>query len=392
MATPSATTFSPPTLDDSLEILLERFSERASEHDREGTFPFENLVALRQAGLLSATVPKSVGGGGVSLGVARQVIAGIAGVEPSTALVLTMQYLFHIGIADNDRWPASLRERIQRDAVQQGALVNALRVEPELGTPARGGLPATVARRTEKGWVLSGHKLYSTGIPVLTWLGVWGRSDEEQPRTGFFLVHRDTPGIRIVESWDHLGLRASGSHEVIFEEVLIPDSHAAELRPPEEWATAASASQQAWNAVLLSALYDAIARSAHLWLLNFLRARVPSNLGAPLASLPRFQEAVGRIEALLWENSVLLDSATAAVDTNAPRPPTESNLLKYVVTNNAIKAVESALELTGNPGLSRHNPLERHYRDVLCSRIHTPQNDFILLAAGRQACEAKRRL
>jgi alkylation response protein AidB-like acyl-CoA dehydrogenase len=388
MATTTALTLSPQTLDDSLASLVERFSERACEHDRDATFPFENFEALGQAGFLSATVPKSLGGGGVSLAVARRVIAGIAGVEPSTALVLTMQYLFHVAIADNDRWPAGLRERIQRDAVQQGALINALRVEPELGTPARGGLPATVARRIEKGWILSGHKLYSTGIPVLTWLGVWGRCDEERPRTGFFLVHRDTPGIRIVESWNHLGLRASGSHEVIFEEVLIPASHAAELRPPEEWPTAASASQQAWNAVLLSALYDAIARSAHAWLLTFLQTRVPSNLGAPLASLPRFQEAVGRIEALLWENAVLLDCATAAVDSNVPRPPTESNLLKYVVTNNAIKAVESALELTGNHGLSRHNPLERHYRDVLCSRIHTPQNDFILTAAGRQACEA----
>jgi alkylation response protein AidB-like acyl-CoA dehydrogenase len=43
------------------------------------------------------------------------------------------------------------------------------------------------------------------------------------------------------------------------------------------------------------------------------------------------------------------------------------------------------MELVGNPGLSRANPLERHHRDVLCSRVHTPQNDMILLAAGRQA-------
>lgn len=44
-----------------------------------------------------------------------------------------------------------------------------------------------------------------------------------------------------------------------------------------------------------------------------------------------------------------------------------------------------ALQVSGNHGLSRYNPLERHYRDVLCSRIHTPQNDSILLAAGRTA-------
>jgi alkylation response protein AidB-like acyl-CoA dehydrogenase len=368
-----------------LGSLIERFSKRAAEHDRDGTFPFENFVALQEADLLAATVPKAAGGGGASLETARRIIAGIAGVEPSTALVLTMQYLFHKGMVESDSWPCHLRDRVQSDAVRQGALINALRVEPELGTPARGGLPATIGRRTEEGWILSGHKLYSTGIPVLTWLGVWGRSDEERTRTGFFLIHRDTPGIRIVETWDHMGLRASGSHEVIFEDVSIPADHAIDLRLPEEWATTVSALHQAWSSVLLSALYDAIARAAHAWLLRFLQNRVPGNLGAPLATLPRFQEAVGRSEALLWENSVLLDHATAAADANAPRPPVESNLLKYVVTGNAIKAVESALELTGNHGLSRHNALERHYRDVLCSRIHTPQNDAILTGAGKQA-------
>jgi alkylation response protein AidB-like acyl-CoA dehydrogenase len=55
------------------------------------------------------------------------------------------------------------------------------------------------------------------------------------------------------------------------------------------------------------------------------------------------------------------------------------------VTENAIQVVQRAVELTGNPGLSRGNPLERHLRDVLCARIHTPQADTIRLAAGRAA-------
>ena len=50
--------------------------------------------------------------------------------------------------------------------------------------------------------------------------------------------------------------------------------------------------------------------------------------------------------------------------------------------------VERAIALVGNPGLRRQNPLERHYRDVLCSRVHTPQNDSILLNAGRAAFAA----
>ncbi len=54
-----------------------------------------------------------------------------------------------------------------------------------------------------------------------------------------------------------------------------------------------------------------------------------------------------------------------------------------LVSRNVIKSTELALSLVGNPGLSRHNPLERHYRDALCSRVHTPQDDFVLLEAGK---------
>ncbi len=60
-----------------------------------------------------------------------------------------------------------------------------------------------------------------------------------------------------------------------------------------------------------------------------------------------------------------------------------AGLVKVVVTGNVIKALETALALIGNPGLSYHHPLQRHYRNALCSRIHTPQDDAVLTAAGK---------
>ena len=65
-------------------------------------------------------------------------------------------------------------------------------------------------------------------------------------------------------------------------------------------------------------------------------------------------------------------------------PATDSGLIKSLVTNNAVQAVEAALSLSSNHGLSRKNPLERHLRDVLCGRIHTPQDDSARIAAGKQ--------
>jgi alkylation response protein AidB-like acyl-CoA dehydrogenase len=59
--------------------------------------------------------------------------------------------------------------------------------------------------------------------------------------------------------------------------------------------------------------------------------------------------------------------------------------MKHLVAANAIAAVDIAVKQSGNAGLSRAHPLERHYRDVLCSRIHTPQSDSILTAASRAA-------
>jgi len=384
---------------DLLARLSSQFAATAADFDLSGAFPHENFDALRAAGLVALVAPVEYGGGGASLGTARRVISAVARGEPATALILTMTWLQHQGVGRADsRWPAHLRERVARDAVSRGALINALRVEPALGSPARGGLPATTARREGTGadaiWKLNGHKLYTTGIEGLDWLSVWGRTDDAiDPRVGVFLVPRDAPGVRVIASWDHLGLRASGSHEVVFEDVEIPLDHAVDLRAPADWAPDAGsqtdidahATQQAWMIVLLGSLYDAVAQAARDWLVHFLNYRAPGNLGAALSTLPRMQEAVGEIEALLRTNRVLLDDAAATVDAGHAQAAADSGLVKYTVTNNAIRAVEIALQLSGNHGLTRHNPLERHYRDVLCSRIHTPQNDAILAAAGKRA-------
>jgi alkylation response protein AidB-like acyl-CoA dehydrogenase len=179
-------------------------------------------------------------------------------------------------------------------------------------------------------------------------------------------------------------MRATGSHDVLFDDVLVPDDHAVDLRLPSAWSGPDDVTL-AWNTTLIASLYDGVARAAQAWLVRYLGERQPVNLGAPLSSLPRFQEAVGESERLLLANRRLLRSA--AIETDAGEPPSaaESGLIKLTLTENAIQVVQRAVELTGNPGLSRGNPLERHLRDVLCARIHTPQADTIRLAAGRGA-------
>lgn len=361
------------------------FAQRAAKHDLEGSFPFQNFTDLHRAGLLTLAAPAELGGQNATLAQLGEVIGAIGHGDPATALVLIMQYVQHrsLGRADK-RWPRDLAQRVVREAAEKGALINALRVEPDLGTPARGGLPATTARLTPEGWRLNGHKVYSTGVPVLQWYAVWVRTDETPPRVGTLLVPAGLPGTRIVETWDHLGLRASGSHDVIFEEVLVPLGHEVDLRQPQDWG-AGDPQLQAEMTVLMGALYTGVARAGRDWLLEFLRERKPSALGASLATLPRVQEAVGRIEGLLLANDRLLRGLARDIDAGLEVAGSDSALIKSLVTNQAVQAVEIAQSLSSNHGLARRNPLERHWRDVLCGRIHTPQDDSVWVAAGRRA-------
>jgi alkylation response protein AidB-like acyl-CoA dehydrogenase len=371
-------------IDVTASALAREFAGTADHYDKTAAFPFANIERLRQTRLAALVAPREFGGRGAGLARANRVVNAIAQGEASTALVLAQQYLFHGGLSGNSGYPPALREMIFRSSGADGAFVNSLRVEPELGTPHRGGLPATIARRTATGWSLSGHKIFCTGAPVLRWGAVWARTDEAETRVGPFLVPLDAPGVRIEETWRQMGMRASGSHDVFFDEVEIPFENSADLRRPEAWG-APDPAQTAWVSVLFSTVYDGAARAARDWFVRFLKERRPGNLGAPLATLPRMQQAVGEIDSALYASRVLLATLAERVDHGEAPPPQESLYVKHNVTRNALDVVSKAMELSGNPGLAQANPLERHYRDVLCARVHSPQNDSIFLAGGRLA-------
>ncbi|ORM65220.1 acyl-CoA dehydrogenase [Pantoea rodasii] len=374
-----------PFLAEILPALTELLAEHAEEVDRSGEFPRAAFVHLRQLGLLQFALPVSAGGGGGDLRDCQSIIQAVARGEPSAALILIMQYLNTRRLSEESHWPVDVRATVASSVVSQGALINALRVEPELGTPARGGLPATRARRTPEGWRISGEKIYSTGSHGLSWFLVWASSDDADPLVGGYLVPADAPGIRIVDEWDHLGMRGTCSHRVVLDEVHIPLGHAVNVAPWSTPRTGLNEEESVWLAVLLGSLYDAIAQSARDWFIGFLQQRVPANLGAPLASLPRFQELVGRIDTLLFTNSTLLNSAV-----RDQIPSSHTAQIKQVVTENAIRAVELMVESIGNHALTRQHPLQRHYRNVLCGRIHTPQSDAIFTSVGKTALSAER--
>lgn len=369
-------------------------STRAAQHDRDADYPAENVAALWAAGLGNLTLPAELGGVGAGLETTARVVDAIGGGDASTGLILVMHLNQLALITDADSiWPEHLRRRVVESSLRGPALINVLHVEPDLGTPSRGGIPATRAVRGELEdgtpvWRLSGRKIYSTGSYGLHWMLVSAatENDPEGQRTGSFLVPGGSPGIEIEATWDQLGMRATVSHDVLFNDVTVPLDQVSALRPPGGPPNPRDTRRAN---VLIAALYLGVARAARDWLVRYLNERVPANLGAPLASLPRFQSEMGEIEAALYQAEQLTYGIAARFDAEGGTPEVDAGtpLVKMLVARLAIESVERGLKLVGNPGLARRHPLERHYRDVLCSRIHWPQDDVVLLRRGRAALE-----
>jgi alkylation response protein AidB-like acyl-CoA dehydrogenase len=395
IGTPGSHSAHPTSYFDVTRIL----AEHADRHDRDATFPVEGIEAAGRAGLLTLTAAARYGGPELGLSETVCLMADLGRGDPSAALVIGMTLLHHAFQASAAVWPDQLYRQTLSQPSGPPILVNTLRVEPELGTPARGGLPATVARRTDEGWRLSGRKIYSTGSQALTWMAVHARTDEPAPRVGTFLIRHQpelggigpgegTAGIRVQPTWDHLGLRASASHDVVFTDVLVPFEAAVELVEPGTGPAHTSAGPLGGWILLLPALYLGVARAALDWLVGFLHTRIPSSLGAPLATLPRFHTAVGEIQARILTAEELILGLASRIDAGDPEAAGRAGVVKSVAGRELISAVQEAVALVGNPGLTRANPLQRHLRDILCSRVHTPQDDAVLLGLGRSVLSA----
>jgi len=373
---------------DDLPVVTAALAATADRYDRSGEFPADAIAAVHAAGLLTATVSVEQGGAGLGIGGSARLLSALGEGDPSAALISAMTLLTHLRQSQRPHWPEDLYKEVLRTSAERPTLLNAARVEPELGSPARGGLPATVARRTEDGgWSISGRKRFVTGADGLSYFLVWAGTDEPTPRIATFVVPGDTPGIEIHHDWDQLGLRASGSHDVTFTEVDIPAENI--LDPVERGAKAEQDNKGlAALGVTVAAIYLGVAHAAQKAFHRFAHERVPANLGHPIARTDRFRDAAGEIEVNLAGARQLLYSVADAYDRGEDPEPKAAQAARILAVRQANAAVALATRLLGNPGLSRGVGLERHFRDIQFAAIHAPQDDIVLRQLGTAALEA----
>ena len=363
--------------------LAASFRARAAALDLSGDFPAENIADLHEAGLLGLTMAKSAGGESASLALARQVVSTIATGDPSTALIVSMHYINHASIRLQDRWPATVAERLTRDNRQRPALINALQVEPEAGSPSYGTLPQTTARNEAGEWRITGRKRFSTGCEGLAWMIVSAVTDEDAPRIGSFVIAADSPGVSIIRTWDVLGMRATGSHDVVFDNVAVAETDTLDLAPVSE-GIKRDPRMGAWFMLLIGSVYHGIALAARDDAVAFASHFRPGNLPDPLIKLPKIQDDIGQITILLSANERLLSSTAADADSGHITLE-EAASVRLLVIENAIKAVEVVLAVAGNAGISRQYPFERHFRNVICGRTHAPHPPVIRANAAKAA-------
>lgn len=370
-----------------LKALTAEVASTAEQYDRSGDIPVAGLAAAHRGGYLTATVAARFGGPEAGPFEVVQILSALGEGDPSVALIAANNLAIHQMQAATNSWPADLYDNLLRQSVQGPAPVNVIRAEPELGAPARGGLPKTIARRTANGWTLTGRKTFATGGTALAYHLVWAITDEEEPRVGHVIVPADSAGITWHQTWDHLGLRASNTHDVSYAGVEVGEENFLEI-PKTDGVYRDPAVATGPTGFGHPALYVGVARAARTAFVTYARERVPTALGRPIAETERIQAIAGEIDAQIVQAETLLYGTLLRVAADDPAVAAGLSLVKVQIARSVIAAVQTAVAALGNAALTRHNPLERHLRDVLCVRVHPPQEDTALLAAGRALLRA----
>jgi alkylation response protein AidB-like acyl-CoA dehydrogenase len=378
------------TLHKMVEALAETFRQGAGQADAGQQLSAAGVRALKASGYPAFSVPARLGGFGASLHEFALAQETLGGADASLALVAAMNGHLLGSLGESGSWPEGVYTRLARASVERGALSNSLASEPDLGSPSRGGLPSTTAVRVDGGWQVTGLKTWSTGAEALDALVVTAAvtvAAGDGAQVWRFVIAAGSAGVSILPTWrGSLSLRGSGSHDVKFERVFVPEDQA--LPPSAPLTPVAAASSSAWFWTAVAATYLGVGQAALGACVAYANGRVPTALGEAISSLPKVQQACGQMQLELLAARALLHGVTQQwTDGPEQRPALLPQLAaaKSLCTNAAVSVTDLALRTAGGAALTSDLPLERYFRDARAGLTHPPADDLALLLLGKQA-------
>ncbi|MEU0543065.1 acyl-CoA dehydrogenase family protein [Nocardia sp. NPDC005978] len=346
------TTTASPTLDwtATATAVGATLSAGVAERDRTGEFTTEAYDLLRSSGLSAALVPVEFGGGGVSHREMGEILRVLGRHDPSTAVAFAMHT--HLVAAQVWRHKHGIDASAVFGKVVAGAFLVSTGASDWVDSNGHAVKVDGGYRITARKAPASGCEAGTIAVSSIRW-----EDSPEGPRVLHFAVPLSADGVRIEKSWDTLGLRASGSHTVVFDDVFVPDAAVSLNRPATGWPPVLNVVIGAAMPLVMAA-YLGIADRAVETVTELLAGRTDAHtVGSAGEMMNAYTTAVDVIEAMFTASDNLNFDNT---DAGAARILSR----KTVSADKLIETVRLAIETIGGAGYSRGLPLEMWYRDI----------------------------
>jgi alkylation response protein AidB-like acyl-CoA dehydrogenase len=358
--------------------LAPRLAERAAGYDEADAFADDDFDDLVASGYTAITVPADLGGLGASALDLVAAQARLAQGSPATALAVNM-HLHGVGILAE-----AARDRVEpflKQVAAEGALLAGGFSEPQSG--GNWWHQATTATPVDGGYRVSGVKTFFTGLPRATHLlltaGVPTASGREPIA---FLVPRPAAGagVRVLGDWKAMGMRATGSHALAVEDLLVP----ADCVVLHGFAAAVGfLAWSHWSWPSFASVFLGAAEAAFQHVVAGLPQRRNEALGVTLAELPGVQQAVGDMRMQLDAARATLYAAVRRRSDDPVAHYGHMAAAKLFVCQAALHVCTLALRTAGGTGYLRTGPLERLLRDAHAGLLLPPSHDATLQWVGR---------
>ena len=365
------------------EALNEPLRERADAADRAQRIEPANYRDMQRTGLAAAFVPAELGGLGLrSMHDWVLTIATLAKGDGSAAIAISMHLSATRGLAAIWRGsepgsPAHERAQGFLEAVARGEML-ICSTTTERGTDNLH--PLTEAFAHDRGWRLKGTKHFVTMSPLATHIATNVRTrDESGDFIANLLFAMDTPGVEQHDNWDALGMRASGSQSVSFNDCIVPADALRKIGPWGQWSIPVLVNRTLANVPLVGAFLG-LAEAAFDHALAHQRktpgaaerAGVPHVLAEMEILLATSQSILARLGEQL---DAFMEQSRGGADATWEQGHElmkDYQSAKWVVNRNAIEIVSQAMDLFGGGGFMAGNPLARLYRDVRAGPFMQP--------------------